>query len=62
MDELTTALDNWSDDADLFPAVRMAARRGRKVLDKYYSLTDSSKMFRLSMSTFSLSTGHVLLH
>lgn len=48
--------------------VRAAAARGRKMLDKYYSKTDDSIMYRLAMSKLVLSPGssffslHLVLH
>lgn len=50
IDSLNDALDDFSDNEDLFPAVRMAARRGALVLNKYYGKTDESNIFRIAMS------------
>ena len=36
MDRLTDALDDWRDGIERPSVVRMAAKRGRIVLDKYY--------------------------
>jgi hypothetical protein len=52
MDKLTQALDNFPSDSSLLPAIRAAATRGRVVLNKYYSLTDDSIMYRLAIREF----------
>jgi hypothetical protein len=54
MDRLNDALDDFAADSDMFPAVRMAAIRGRAVLNKYYGKTDESVMFRIAMSMSSI--------
>jgi hypothetical protein len=46
---ITRALDDYAEDTENVPAVRMAAIRGRKMLDKYYGLTDDSIVYRLAM-------------
>lgn len=43
-------MDAFAADENLAPAVRAAARRGRLILDKYYSLTDDSVIYRVAMS------------
>jgi hypothetical protein len=48
-DGITRALDDYAEDTENVPAVRMAAIRGRKMLDKYYGLTDDSIVYRLAM-------------
>jgi hypothetical protein len=42
----------YSDNATLPPAVRMAATRGRAMLNKYYGLTDDSMVYRIAMCMF----------
>jgi hypothetical protein len=37
------------DDAKLHPCVRVAAARGRAMLNKYYGLSDDSNMYRIAM-------------
>nr|VWO98345.1 PPM-type phosphatase domain-containing protein [Ganoderma boninense] len=49
MDALTEHLDKFSEDESLTPAVRMAAKRGRILLDKYYGLTDETIIHRIAM-------------
>ena len=51
MDSPTDHLDKFRNDADIPPVVRAAAYRGRKLLDRYYSYTDNSIVFRIAMST-----------
>jgi hypothetical protein len=54
MDRLNEALDDFAGDGTLFPAVRVAARRGAVVLNKYYGKTDESIIFRIAMSESSI--------
>ena len=51
MDTLTDHLDKYRNDEELPPVVRAAAYRGRKILDKYYTSTDNSIIYRIAMST-----------
>lgn len=51
IDILTAELQRFIDDTDALPAIRSAAMHGRAMLDKYYSKTDDSVMFRIAMST-----------
>ena len=53
MDVLTAHLDDFQDNLALTSAIRAAAKRGRLMLSKYYSLTDETPIFRIAMSTFS---------
>jgi hypothetical protein len=48
-DGITRALDDHAKDPKNNPAVRMAAVRGRIMLDKYYGLTDDSVVYRIAM-------------
>jgi len=48
-DGLTRALDDHASDPMNAPAVRMAAIRGRTMLNKYYGLSDDSVMYRIAM-------------
>ncbi|TDL13925.1 hypothetical protein BD410DRAFT_686493, partial [Rickenella mellea] len=49
IDKLTDVLDAANEDTNLFPVVRAAMKRGRKVLDKYYAKTDESILYRCAM-------------
>jgi hypothetical protein len=51
-DGITRALDDHASDTKNAPAVRMAAVRGRVMLNKYYGLTDDSVMYRIAMCMF----------
>lgn len=51
MDILTNLVDKFRKDETLVPSVRAAAQRGRVILDKYYTLTDETMIYRLAMST-----------
>lgn len=48
-DIINRALDEYVGDATLPAAVRMAAARGRTMLNKYYGLTDDSVIYRIAM-------------
>ena len=50
IDIVSEALDEFIDDATLPPAIRSAAVRGSLMLNKYYSKTDESVIFRIAMS------------
>ena len=52
MDVLTAHLDDFQDNLTLTSAIRAAAKRGRLMLSKYYSLTDETPIFRIAMSMF----------
>ena len=50
MDILTEHLDAFKDDTNLKPIIRVAAVRGLAIMNKYYSRTDESEIYRISMS------------
>lgn len=55
IDVLTETLEDAVADMSLKPSVRVGAARGLAVMNKYYSLTDRSIMFRCAMCmSFSL--------
>jgi hypothetical protein len=56
MDNLFDALEDYMANELLLPAVRMAAKRGRTVMSKYYGLTDESVIYRIAMSSLHFST------
>jgi hypothetical protein len=56
VDIITRALDDFVDDITKFPVVRAAARRGRAMMNKYYSLTDDSVMYRIAMCKWRIRT------
>ena len=51
-DIITTALEDNIDKDTLPLVVRHAALRGYLMLNKYYSLTDESVVYRIAMSAF----------
>lgn len=51
MDLLTEHVNEFIANETLHPAVRGAAKRGRAILDKYYTLTDTTIVYRTAMST-----------
>ncbi len=52
IDVLTKGLTKTIADATVAQPVRVAAARGYQVVNKYYSLTDDSIMYRAAMSKF----------
>lgn len=60
MDILTKKIDDSITDTSLHIAVRAAAARGRVILNKYYSKTDESIMYRMGMSESYSIINHVL--
>ena len=55
MDQFEEALSADIDNTKYHPAVREAARQGRKLMNKYYGRTDESEIYRIVMRT-SIST------
>jgi hypothetical protein len=57
MDRMHTDLTAASNSDDYSPAIRSALKLGVALLDKYYSLTDNSEVYRIAMGeSFNLST------
>lgn len=54
IDTITRTLEKAITDHDLYPAVRASAAKGLAILNKYYSKTDDSIMYRCAMSESSL--------
>jgi hypothetical protein len=54
IDNLTDKLQAASEDSNLSIAVRAGALAGIKVLNKYYSKTDDSVIYRVSMGELAL--------
>ena len=52
MDILTEHLDAFKDNVDLKPVIRVAAARGLMIMNKYYSRTDDSEIYRIAMSKY----------
>ena len=50
-DIISCAIDKNVADPTLPPAVHVAAAQGRKMLDKYYGLTDDTIVYRIAMCT-----------
>lgn len=48
--ELTSAIENF----DYSPALKSALSLGKTVLDKYYSLSDDSEVYRIAMGSINL--------
>ena len=48
--ELTAAVEN----VEYSPALQAALMLGKNLLDKYYSLSDDSEIYRIAMGTYNL--------
>lgn len=62
IDLLESHLKNMLSDLNLPQIIRASAAKGRAVLNKYYSKTDDSKMYRLCMSKFSFTVSGLALY
>ena len=51
IDILTNHLDEVLSQDDLHPTIRAAAKRGMVVINRYYSRTDESIVYRIAMCT-----------
>jgi len=49
MDEITRRFELTMTDTTFNIAIRAALERGKKILNKYYSLTDTSEAYRIAM-------------
>jgi hypothetical protein len=58
MDHIDNHLRTASLDANYDPAIQAALAVGKKLLNKYYSLTDNSELYRIAMGTFS----NIIIH
>ena len=54
MDILHEHLVRFQDDPVLTSVVRAASARGIEVINRYYSKTDQSVIYRIAMSTYSI--------
>lgn len=52
IDILTEKLEDAIYDSSLHPAVRVGAKKGLAILNKYYLKTDESIMYRIAMSEY----------
>lgn len=52
MDDLVDCIDAVKDNSALHPAIRSAAWQGLEIMNKYYSLTDDSWVYRIAMGTY----------
>ena len=50
MDRMHADLVTASTNENYSPAIRAALKIGKKLLDKYYSITDNSEIYRIAMS------------
>ena len=52
MDQMHAALTATSTNEVYSPAIRAVLKLGVKWLDKYYSLTDNSEVYRIAMGEY----------
>ena len=50
MDRMHADLVTACTNENYSPAIRAALKIGKKLLDKYYSITDNSEIYRIAMS------------
>jgi hypothetical protein len=53
MDYINDRLSAQANDRSLSPAIRASLGLGKKTLNRYYSLTDSSEVYRIAMGAYS---------
>ena len=56
MDQFDLELTTKSRDTALHTAIRAALMFAKRILNKYYQLTDSSEAYRIALSTFTFSS------
>ena len=52
MDRMHADLVTASANENYSPAIRAALKIGKTLLDKYYSITDNSEIYRIAMSKY----------
>ena len=52
MDRMHDDLISACNNEDYSPAIRDALKIGKNLLNKYYSITDNSEVYRIAMSKF----------
>jgi len=54
MDKMDTELTAAVENVEYSAALQAALSLGKKLLDKYYSLSDDSEIYRIAMGTYNL--------
>lgn len=49
MDHIDNVLENFAQDTKYHIAIRSAVNLARRTLNRYYSLTDASEVYRIAM-------------
>ena len=52
MDKMHKELTAAAENVEYSPALQAALSLGKNLLDKYYSLSDDSEIYRIAMGTF----------
>ena len=52
MDKMHKELTAATENVEYSPALQAALSLGKNLLDKYYSLSDDSEIYRIAMGTF----------
>lgn len=52
MDYINDRLSAQANDRSLSPAIKASLGLGKKTLNRYYSLTDSSEVYRIAMGAY----------
>jgi hypothetical protein len=61
MDRMHSELTSASNNEDYSPAIRAALKLGIRLLNKYYSLTDNSEIYRIAMGKTSSDLYYLLI-
>ena len=62
MDHIDQHLTSSALNSMYHPAIKAALAIGKKLLNKYYTLTDHSEMYRIALSKFSRAFLHHIIH
>ena len=54
MDKMHAELTAAAENVEYLPALQAALMLGKNLLDKYYSLSDDSEIYRIAMGTYNL--------
>jgi hypothetical protein len=56
MDKMHAELTAAAENVEYSPALQAALSLGKNLLDKYYSLTDDSEIYRIAMGMYNIAT------
>jgi len=62
MDHIDMMLTTWALDFKKSPAIRAALSLAKKTLNRYYTATDSSEVYRIAMGKYQLTFLYILFN